>query len=485
MINKKRGIPLEKLRMALLTLDQEDTVQAAINNLDILTEINAREAAERYNIKDKIVRMLNGEEAGEFELSQDGYSISESKDGDSYIVIYFKDQDNIIENQEGEIVQTTAKVFATENQVGRTMRTIAKVLLYICIEQHSENQPFYCSRFILRDLLVYKNRFMRILETDFASDMFTKYAHTIDEKNIFAHEKAINHNSIRDSDELQMLLEKHKISEKYDMLEYNECIKWLTLKNYVNEQIARLFNRCFRMQSEGGGDGKTRVRVEAPQLYIGEKEGEYLNENPFCRKLNYFRELNLLTDDRFVLLMDVVQIEYVELKKAEMITRAEGEKAYNLEYMKCIILDMLLSAIKSSSERPDFLQKINWYRKEKMRIAAGGMLDKERVEELRNNQCVVRIYREPCEGYEFDYLVFENPVRTIIPNLEDENRDIERRLRDPLDYPDGHMSLLTIKKYIEGLKPELEDKTVFKYILNNGVLVFVSKLPILKKGNSK
>lgn len=484
MISKKREIPSEKLKMALLTLNQEDTVQAAINNLDILTEINAREASERYNIKDKIVRMLNGDESEEFDLSKDGYSISESEDGESYIVIYFKDQDNIIENQEEDMVHATAKIFATENQVGRTMRTIAKVLLYICIEQHPENRSFYCSRFILRDLLVYKNRFMRILETDFASDMFTKYAHTIGEKNIFAHEKAINHSSIRDSDELQMLLEKHRISEKYDMLEYNECIKWLTLKNYVNEQIARLFNRCFRMQSEGDDEnGETRVRMEVPQLYIGEKESEYLSENPFCRKLNYFRELNLLNDDRFVLLMDVVQIEYEDLKSAEMVTRIErgGEKAYNQEYMKCIILDMLISAIKSSSHRPDFLEKINWYRKEKMRIASGGMLAKERVEELRNSQCVVRVYRECCREQGFDYLVFQNQVKITILNIEDENHDIERRLQDPLDYSDGHMSLLTIKKYIEGLKPELEGKTVFKYIMMDDEIVFVSKLPILKK----
>lgn len=485
MVNQKHGVSLRNIRMALLTLSIKSNQQATIGNLDILTEINVGEAGERFRIKERIVKMLNEDEKGVFELSKDGYAISESDGNKPYIVIYFKNEE--YEGREKKTEQVAVKLHATDKQLGRTMRTIAKVLLYIGIEENTKNQSFYYSRFILRDLMVYKNRLMRVLETDFASDMFTKYAHTMDEKNIFAHEKAINHNSIRDNDELQMLLEKHTISEKYDALEYNECIKWLSLKNYVNEQIARLFNRCFRMQSEGGEneDERSRVRIEAPQLYIGEKEVEYLSENRFCRKLNYFRELNFLDDDRFVLIMDVIQIEYEDLKGAKMIIKLEkeGEKAYNQEYMKCIILDILLSAIKNSSYRPDFLEKINWYRKQKIWISAGGMLDGDCLGKSKYNQCIVKIYRERCEEEGFDYLVFQNRVVSKIPNYEDANRDIERRLQDPLDYSDGHMSLITIKKYIEGLKEELKDKTVFQYEKKEKELVFVSKLPILEKGD--
>lgn len=485
MIQQKHGISPEEIKIALLTLSQNNDKKVTISDLDILTEINAKKAGERYSVKNQVVELLKNSPEDRFNLFEDGYAISGDEELNPYIVIYFRNEE-IKKPQNGKPLHSNAKTFAMENQVGRTMRTIAKVLLYISIKVDTKTKSFYYSRFILRDLLAYKNRLMRILETDFASDMFTKYAHTMDEKNIFAHEKAINHNSIRDNDELQMLLEKHNISEKYDMLEYNECIKWLSLKNYVNEQIARLFNRCFRMQSEELESENGRIRKEAPPLYIGEKESEYLSDNPFCRELNFFRELNFLRDDRFILLMDVVHIEYENLSSALIITRTEdggGHKGYNQEYMKCIILDIFFSAIKSGSSRPGFLEKINWYRKEGKWICAKGMMDNEGYEELISGQCIVKIYREQCQNGIFDYLVFENNVMSIVPNFEDANRDIEKRLQDPLDYCDGHMSLLTIKKYIEGFMPELENKTIFAYEMIEKRLVFKTKLPILKKGD--
>ena len=470
MICIKREISYRNVCMALLTLSCDRVNKSEINDLDILTEINAKEANARYEIKSRIVQMLNEEESRGFELHKDGYAIFGDNGKCPYIVIYFENQYN-----------------AAEKQIGRTMRTIAKVMLYISVEVNTEEEAYYYPRFILRDLMAYKNRLMRMLETDFASDMFTKYAHTTDEKNIFAHEKAINHNSIRDNDELQMLLEKHTVSERYDVLDYHECIKWLTLKNYVNEQIARLFNRCFRMESEkqNNENRKNGVSMEAPQLYIGNKENEYLSENPFCKKLFYFRELNFLQDDRFVLLMNIVHIEYENLIDAEMITKEDvngDEKAYNQEYMKCLILDILFSAIKSGSYRPGFLEKINWYLKGEMWIAAKGMLSEEAFQELMDEQCVVKIYREQCANEWFDYLVFQNRVMLTIPNYEEANIDIKRRLQDPLDYSDGHMSLLTIKRYVEGLVSGLENKSRFEYAMEEGKLVFKTKLPILKKG---
>jgi len=482
MIQQKHKISSERIKMALLTLSQDNGKKVSISDLDILTEINAKKAGERYSVKNQVARLLENSLGDRFNLFEDGYAISGDEGLNPYILIYFRNEE-IKKQQNGKPLHSNAKTFVMENQVGRTMRTIAKVLLYISIKVDTKIQSFYYSRFILRDLLVYKNRLMRILETDFASDMFTKYAHTMDEKNIFAHEKAINHNSIRDNDELQMLLEKHNISEKYDMLEYNECIKWLSLKNYVNEQIARLFNRCFRMQSEELESRNGRIRKEAPPLYIGEKESEYLSDNPFCRKLNFFSELNFLRDDRFILLMDIVHIEYENLSSAQIITRTEeegGSKGYNQEYIKCIFLDIFFSAIKSGSCRPGFLEKINWYRKEGKWICTKGMMDDEGYEELLSGQCVVKIYREQCQDEKFDYLVFENKVMSIVPNFEDANRDIKKRLQDPLDYCDGHMSLLTIKKYIEGFMPALENKTIFAYEMLEKQLVFKTKLPILK-----
>ena len=60
-------------------------------------------------------------------------------------------------------------------------------------------------------------------------------------------------------------------------------------------------------------------------------------------------------------------------------------------------------------------------------------------------------------------------------------------LKDPLDYADGHMSLLAIKRYVENLKASGSVECLFKYTLpyeewnEKGKLYFESCLPVLNK----
>ena len=66
------------------------------------------------------------------------------------------------------------------------------------------------------------------------------------------------------------------------------------------------------------------------------------------------------------------------------------------------------------------------------------------------------------------------------------NEIIMHRLKDPLDYADGHMSLLAIKRYIENLDVNNELQCVFCYtapkteLREQGELYFESRLPVLK-----
>ena len=73
-------------------------------------------------------------------------------------------------------------------------------------------------------------------------------------------------------------------------------------------------------------------------------------------------------------------------------------------------------------------------------------------------------------------------------DLDLSNIRIVQKLRDPLDYPDGHLSLLTISRYIENFREDLKEACRFEYKKpkeNNEDadknIYFESWLPVLKK----
>ena len=123
-------------------------------------------------------------------------------------------------------------------------------------------------------------------------------------------------------------------------------------------------------------------------------------------------------------------------------------------------------------------------------ISQTAELNDEEIQEYKKQQCRIWIFREEGDC-EVDYLVIRNSVdkySRYLNKWKDENEKIEKRLNDPLDFIDGHMSLLTIKKYIERLIPS-NIKCRFEYIEvdseNNNEkeknLFFETKLPVLKK----
>jgi hypothetical protein len=106
-------------------------------------------------------------------------------------------------------------------------------------------------------------------------------------------------------------------------------------------------------------------------------------------------------------------------------------------------------------------------------------------------RCIIEITREDIpENDSLSYLVVRNRVNNTADrkiDYEKQNSKIIHRLADPLDYADGHMSLVTIERYIEGISDEINGLCVFRYVLGKDIgkeddeLYFETKLPVLRK----
>ena len=194
------------------------------------------------------------------------------------------------------------------------------------------------------------------------------------------------------------------------------------------------------------------------------------------------REYMMQLDKRFEFLQQILEIDCEDVVDAEFIMNENGEY-YNLEYFKCIIIDICISAIKYASDRSDYLLRVDYF----LYIKKALQEDPEFWEGKEPMQCQVEIFREASNVPGVDYLVLRNPVDKFTHELYDwkeQNKAIQRRLTDPLDFIDGHMSLLAIKRYIENLDKALGTKCVFQYVeAENDMwkLFFETKLPVLKE----
>lgn len=538
-VSKKYCIPEQALCVALLTEDSssrtlitedESTKSNKMSKIPALPhiEILAKEIDWRaqntnvtsYRIKDRVSRVS---------LEEDTYEIN-NKDGECpYIIVLFNDY--------GEDFQ------------GIVSKTIEKVYLYIEFDKSIVNKDIQnLSMFILRDVLMYRYTIMMYLERDFSGDLFAQYSRIVGTNNLLSLEKATSHATTGD-DAISIEIfttPKKVIQDRYEILKIGEIPRWLLLRNYTNNQIAKLFNRVFREST--GETSKDRV----PRPYIActsekqiydesskgllsnkriwlhfNEESTSLTDNLFNEGLKKFSQLGLYgnadtrIDGRFSLLNKIMYIDCEDVKDAEFIQSKIGT-VYNAEYFRCIVTDILLSALKYCSDKPDFLLRVdgmleNRYFMKKMselREEEHFCSDSQVVEEklltgcyykeverigfqlsetYKNKElpCMVKITREKCND-KVDYLVFKNPVDSVYNetfNWKYINNMIACKLRDPLDFPDGHMSLFTIKKYIEGLgiSEEKKPECVFNYRefkyknSDDNYLIFETKLPVLKR----
>ena len=485
-IAEKYGIDKRYINIAMLTENNNDRVSSnRIQSLDIVKEnINYKKigvSETRYYIKERVVDAL--ENVDLFNLEQNGYMISQKGD------------------LKGEIRPYVIAFFDNPRKSDKLSykRKLARVFLYVSIPNiDNADRMALVLRLILREILMYRNKILRFLEKDFAGEIYASYAHTIGEKNILSHEKAHSHNTTADDEISLEIFRGIKSFEKdgdYEVLSREKAAEWLLLRNYTNGQVAKIFNRSFHDVKDGG------QLINSPMLYI--PRDSYNHGNKVLKhKLDYFSSINLknenknMEDGRFKLLNEIIDIQYDDsLNEAEFIQGYEGQ-FYNLEYFKCILIDMMISAIKYESGRSDYLTRIDRFMEinDKLvnKISLWNMQDediKELVERMKESRCYLKIYREESPLNGIDYLVIQNPVDEMtnrLSNWEEQNEIILHRLEDPLDYADGHMSLLAIKRYIENLDEKLKLKCIFKYVKyplegsKGEKLYFENRLPILR-----
>ena len=483
-ISNSYDISKEEINIVMLTesIDHQENI-SRVQKLDIVEDIinyyTKGYLETCYNIKKRVVDALKNKDL--FELEDNGYFIS-SEEKQPYVIIFF---DNPGVNTE---------VYMQKN--------IAKVFLYISIkEKDDKNQNEFYMRLILRDVLMYRNRILRFLQKDFSGDIFAKYARTVGEKNILSHEKAKSHNTTADDGiSVDILVETNDFfKRKYRELDSSEIKEWILLRNYTNGQIAKMFNRGFHENSD------SNEKLKVPSLYIS-RECEKDKDNLFEQKLDNFAKLGIVQtktntlDKRFEMIKQVIDIKCADdVVDAEFIQGKDG-RYYNLEYFKCLIIDICISAIKYKTGKQEYLSRINWLVdvRRKLKNSIDYVLDKEGVgkklvEYWKEYEYPIYIFKECSPLEDVDYLVIQNPVDELahkLFNWDKNNETIKHRLEDPLDFVDGHMSTLTIKRYVENLNIGKGNECLFGY--NKGKseyfpvdqLYFETKLPVLKRRNS-
>lgn len=479
---------VEDINIALLTETMnKDKDSADIQLMDIveekLTSCKIGISETRYCIKERVVNALNKNTL--FDLENNGYYINDDAEEKGiprpYVIAFF---DN--------------PRFRGMKEKADLRQNIARVFLYISVaRQETGSKIQFILRLILREVMTYRNRILRYLQKDFAGDLYARYARKNGEQNILSHEKANSHNTTGDDlITLEVFQDSESFEKNYKKIRMQDAKDWLLLRNYTNGQIAKIFNRSFNDSHEDGGEGKN-----SPMLYIPSDIQEP-EKNPFKCALKYFSDLNLknkalyCSDARIALLNEIIEIQYEESLENAAFIQGEEKQYYNLEYFRCILIDMMISAIKFESKQPDFLLRIDrlfeiknnqeiYRSSESWKTSEFGKW----YERLERERCKISIYREKSLFKGADYLVVRNSINEIYHRMDDWeglNESIRHRLLDPLDFADGHMSLLAIKRYVENLDINEKRECEFRYVCKETAdgkrkYFFENRLPVLKK----
>ena len=476
-ICQRFDISSNKIFAAILTENNTvNDVSITINNLEIVSvypEANniTNISGKYYSIKNKIIDSKNNKEG--YDLDTRGYYISNTVD-DKYIVL-------IMENPNEDIG------IIEQRNIIKTQR----VYFFFDFEEFCGSNSIFKLMIIARLVMTYRNSILKFVEQDFVSDILARYAHTLGQNNILSHEKAKSHNTTADDviSIEKFLNKKEDFEEPYKRLTYDDVSDWLLLRNYTNGQIAKLFNRSFH-------DDEISIieETDTPLFYIPE---DNMGKNPYMQKLIKFADLSLegegRYDGRFLMLKKIVRFSYDQNVENSMFV-CHNKYYYNLEYFKCILVDIIFSALKYQTWPNDFLCRVDRHLDIQKKLSYADRYESIK-ESLNDQQCIIHFCVEEIDGNDsVNYLTIQNPVNGIahnILNCDMNNKVIRQRLEDPLDYADGHMSLVTIKRYIEGLFQDSDVKCVFEYVMKDQdvdgskKLYFQTKLPVIMKEERK
>lgn len=428
----------------------------------------------KYNIKEKVLQKLNDNN----ELSNIEYYVSNS--GNYFIVCF--------ENPE-------PKKCNADFHVGRKVRKISPVYLYIQFSSENNNDKYTKILWLtLRDILSYRDRILVYLEQDFTSDVMSRYAHSMVTDVILKSEKAVGHRlHINERREIIDVL--NSGGEKFDAKEMNKIFQWLFIRNYTDNVIARLYNQVLRNIGKSVDEVicENNHSEEVSVLYVDMSRHNSVS-NPVISINDIFSLAYSVEKKDMVLELFKELITFEEegdsgVQNAEAFVYKKGGStiAYNSDFIKGILYRIFLDAL---------IYGINDSSLSFMEIISTSYSDKRKCE---INETFMKYFKFPkvslsiesSSSKNFDWLVIKNTIFNINYNPIKIEK-IRKKLSDPLDHSDGHMSLLAIKEYTSKLHDEKDYPLIigsmFSYVddkNDNTKKYFVTRLPIIKKKRRK
>lgn len=510
------------VRIAILTSTETTPDKLRICDLDVISNTidgdrNADTANSKYIIKQRIVNAVKQpfEKEGKHYIENDvanncdlidiGYYIcncsSKLNDDD----IYIKAQENGNYNSEYHrdpyiIFRFDISQEMTEADSG--MKHINPVYMYISAIHPDHNVRKYLPMLIAREVLMNKYQLNKYFVADFTTDVMQKYAHSIGTEAVLKTDKEISHRPLhKDFNSLKMIFEASDSSNPGN-INKEKILEWFAARNYSDTMTARLHNRVLRNLNadlhEVIADISTRKNVK---LYV---DVNSCDGNSFpIKKLGDILPSD--TDCIYKLFSEVITFEGLTDNEERDIINAGPASVkcgnafftFNRDYVKNIIYQICLDALKysraagisSDSDGEDFVKSIeNLYRAKEVRNIKMRSPDariRDMLNAYNNAICTIKFSVEPDkDNLPFDWLVIENAIETYV-DPDSVMEKIQKKLSDPLDFSDGHMSLLAHSEFLSKLySPDI------KGIINQKMYTiskksFTTKLPIVAKGGLK
>jgi hypothetical protein len=382
-------------------------------------------------------------------LKQNGYVVITTKGGND------RETDKFDQNADNNSFRKPFVIIRFDKELNEEelidKELIENVYLYISFDLGADSSKRNVVPFlVLRDILAYRNRIMAMLKKDFNSHLMQTHAKTAAENAILIHEKAVSHTSTSD-DQLSALIWNKKTKKEGNFANYVELddYLWLLFRSYTNREIAKIFTQSLSLlyhENEQNDSSK-------PRLYL--KEIDIDNTDSFFQKAEKFGDIWDEDDKRVKMCNAFTKISGTTNIKESLI-RSGKEGFFVKEYLKCILFDIILTGAKYWHENVDFLPRIQKLINLKKRFS-------EICNEYDINKCTekekraIESYGRPMYRILFmrenKNLIIINPVNPVDNNIlntsEQQNEKIYRRLTDPLDCFDGHMSTLAISKYFK------------------------------------
>ena len=467
------------------------------NKLAILnTSDNNHTSEMKYEIKERIILACN--QKNSFDLLSDGYFLGGfdcENEVKPFFVLHFGGKQSSLPKEKNMI-----DVFFYFEVVSASGTSISEIKKTLWLS--------------IRNILTCRNMLIEMLSADFNNYVINNYSYSIGTEAILAHEKAASHSPI-ESDRQMLDLLPHDdgvVVKSYPGItdkskdKVSNVFKWLLLRNYVNSHTAKLFNRVVSRLDQNHIDSHDEGYYSLP-LFVNELKGDTRDtvNHPFKKfsELLINPEVPNEEDYRFTMLKQVVDFEYDIKDLDRKIIVGENGKYYNLEIFKCIFLSIMFDAIKYKSlDVSRFLNRINDFMVIKSRLdkILEGKYSNERftekyIERLIRRTCIINVNVEKTTDEFYDWLVIKNEININTARIygDDYSLKLKRiihKLEDPLDFADGHMSLLTIKNYIE-LLPGCKFNSLYEHMfsyewdLQKRKMYFITRLPIIAKEDNK